>query len=194
MGIGRRSARTRLNWQSFRRTIDALQEDLGVPVASASAVPPAVRRLSLRGVEDLWESRRPGATIVQADISDRHVRPRIREHPEEMDPTQWESGASQPQEFDSASQHDVPDGDAEQGSVEVGEHAEEFRLHTPLESRTSGSDRSLPFAPGSNSGDEVEEESVSSATSDTVSLFGGSEASGEEVLDSVLEVVPLDCS
>ena len=41
--------------------------------------------------------------------------------------------------------------------------------------------------PGSNSGVEVEE-SVRSATSDTVSLFGGSEASGEEVPEPVPEV------
>ena len=54
--------------------------------------------------------------------------------------------------------------------------------------RTLGSDRSLPVAPGGNSGDEVEEESGSSATSDTVSLFGGSQASGEEVPQSVPEV------
>ena len=54
--------------------------------------------------------------------------------------------------------------------------------------RTLGSDRSFSVVPGSNSGVEVDEESVSSATSDTVSLFSGSEASGEEVPEPVPEV------
>ena len=65
--------------------------------------------------------------------------------------------------------------------------AEEFRLDTPSESRTLRRDRSSSVAPGDNSGDEVDE-LVSSATSDTVSLFGGSDVSGEEVLESVPEV------
>ena len=56
------------NWSSLARgvsvsptIIDALQDDLGV--SSASTVPPIsrpIRRLSLRGVEDLREVRRPG--------------------------------------------------------------------------------------------------------------------------------------
>ena len=54
--------------------------------------------------------------------------------------------------------------------------------------RTLGSDRSFSVVPGSNSGVEVDEESVSNATSDTVSLFSGSEASGEEVPEPVTEV------
>ena len=54
--------------------------------------------------------------------------------------------------------------------------------------RTLGSDRCLSVVPGSNSGVEVDEESVRSATSDAMSLFGGSEASGEEVPGPVPEV------
>ena len=77
--------------------IDALQEDLGV--SSASTVSPIsrpVRRLSLRGVEDFREVRRPGTTMVHANVSDRHVGPRIT-HDAEF------STGSRPQEFDSAS-------------------------------------------------------------------------------------------
>ena len=54
--------------------------------------------------------------------------------------------------------------------------------------RTLGSDRSSSVVQSSNSGVDVDEESVSSAISDTVSLFGGSEASGGKVLEPVPKV------